>query len=163
MQKPSHEELLELIRRDERDTLARHAHNYRGWLSSMRPSNVVHSAPPFVGYPPRVFVSYRWEDARIKERAKAVAEYLESRGYDVFLDQSDLDEDATIPDIASFVSNIANCSFFLIVSTPGYLESISGRRATWVYDEYKYAVSLASAGMLQMLCIDVVGYTSPPS
>jgi len=114
--------------------------------------------PHIIGNPLRVFVSYKWENVQLKRRAQEVAEYLRAKGYSVFLDQDTLSAHETLEEIVQYVSEIANCDQFLVIATPGYIESLSGcGNIGWVYDEYKYAMSLASIGKIEIVGVEVEG------
>lgn len=114
--------------------------------------------PHITGNPLRVFVSYKWENAQLKRCAKDVAEYLQEKGYRVFLDQDTLSDHETLEEIVQYVSEIANCDQFLVIATPGYIDSVSGSgNLGWVYDEYKYAMSLSSIGKIEIVGVEVEG------
>src|ERR1043166_4261053 len=42
-----------------------------------------HSRPKLNGYPPSVFISYRWENAEAKRWVQQLAAYVRSRGFQV--------------------------------------------------------------------------------
>ena len=117
--------------------------------------------PHIIGNPLRVFVSYKWENIQLKRRAQEVAEYLRAKGYSVFLDQDTLSDHETLEEIVQYISEIANCDQFLVITTPGYIESVSGNgNLGWVYDEYKYAMSLYSIGKIEIVGVEVEGVDS---
>jgi hypothetical protein len=78
---------------------------------------------------PKVFISYRRRPSWVT--ARAVANALEARGADVFLDVDDINE-GRFADVLE--QAIAECDYFLVVLAPNTLES------KWVRREIKRAM-----------------------
>ena len=101
--------------------------------------------PRLRGYPPRVFISYRWGDEKTKKWIGELANYLEARGLCVELDLYNQDKVGEHGlGIMHFVSCIANCKLFLPVITPEYAE---GWLRTYIYEEVHLSNQLERVGL----------------
>ncbi len=116
--------------------------------------------PKIQGYPPGIFISYRWENDEHKKWVLSLANYLKGIGYKVFLDQYDVDlNPESFHEIPNFISSIASCHYFLIVISPGYLDRVLARKGqtSWVFDEYQQALHLVKSGKLKLRAVVVEG------
>ncbi|MFC1555220.1 TIR domain-containing protein [candidate division KSB1 bacterium] len=110
--------------------------------------------PKLCGYPPRIFISYRWESAEHKEWVKKLADYLENRGFYVYLDQNEkYNEEDLDREIPLFISSIAYCRYFLIVITNAYIDNIQARKGhtSWVFDEHQQALHLSEYNRIKFI------------
>jgi len=111
------------------------------------------------GYPPRIFISYRWENEGIKNWVLNLAQAVKQKGYEVLLDQFQEKIKSTL-DVPKYVSNIADCEYALIVITPGYCE-VAGYRSNpveigtdgWVLDEYQWVLRLSKQNRIKSIGI----------
>ncbi len=112
--------------------------------------------PKTQGYPPGIFISYRWENEEHKKWVLDLANYLKSIGYKVFLDQYDVDlNPESFHEIPNFISSIALCNYFLVIISPGYLDRTLARKGktSWVFDEYQQALHLVKAGKIKLRAV----------
>jgi tetratricopeptide (TPR) repeat protein len=107
------------------------------------------------GYPPRIFLSYRWESAELKGWVRDLALRLRGQGFEVLLDQFQEIQGSHLA-IPEYVSSVASCHYALVVITSAYCDVV-GPRATenqggpdgWVWDEHQWILRLAGQGLLQ--------------
>lgn len=96
------------------------------------------SCPKIHGYPPTIFISYRWEDAEMKEWTWQLARHLERRGYRIYLDQDVQRDTGSNPIyIGRYVALIVDCDVIVTVATPQYIAGIM--RRTWLFEERQLA------------------------
>lgn len=105
------------------------------------------------GYPPTVFVSYRWESTEIKEFAARLARHVEARGFAVFLDQdvAALRDNDPI-ELGQYLSVIVDCQVVICIVTPQYLAGLEPR--AWLTEERQLMNLLAGRGamIVHLLC-----------
>ncbi|MEM6662485.1 MAG: TIR domain-containing protein [Pseudomonadota bacterium] len=107
---------------------------------------------PAMTFPPKIFLSYRWQDEARNAWVADLAAELQARGYAVMFDR-DLPQ-TDDPNVPQIVSRVAECRYFLAIVDPGYLARIgSGLRMEdgWVYDEHQTALSFSNAGLVRVL------------
>jgi hypothetical protein len=108
-------------------------------------------SPLWWGYPPGVFIGYKWNGKPMHDLVGALAEHIRGLGYRVFLDVENLDKDADAYfQIPQFITSIQDCSFYVLLLTELSADLISARegKTSWIYDEYQFAVSLVNSGRL---------------
>jgi len=111
-------------------------------------------SPLWWGYPPGVFIGYKWDGAAMRTRVTGLAAHLRQRGYRAFLDVEQLDEAADAYfQIPQFITSLQQCQVYLLLLTRLSAELITaGRhRTSWVHDEFQHAVRLANAGRLVLV------------
>lgn len=111
-------------------------------------------SPLWWGYPPGVFIGYKWDGAAMRARVTGLAAHLRQRGYRAFLDVEQLDEAADAYfQIPAFIASLQQCQVYLLLLTGRSAELItaSQHRTSWVHDEYQHAVRLAHAGRLVLV------------
>ena len=82
-----------------------------------------------------VFISYRRKDGW--DYARILQSELEKRGYDVFLDDDDLENS---PFYGGVFQTIERSAVFLAILTPGFFEN-ARNEDDWILSEVKYAIS----------------------
>jgi hypothetical protein len=86
------------------------------------------------GYPPKVFISYRWESAEIKDWVAQLARHIERRGFQVFLDQDiNVLQDDDPVEIGRYISVLVDCAIIVCIVTPQYLAGLGPR--AWLFEE----------------------------
>jgi hypothetical protein len=86
------------------------------------------------GYPPKVFISYRWESTEIKNWVAELARYIEHRGFHVFLDQDvDALQDNDPIEIGRYISVLVDCAIIVCILTPQYVAGLNSR--AWLTEE----------------------------
>ncbi len=107
--------------------------------------------PFWIGCPPGIFLSYKWNGPASKDYVQQLHDYLVGLGYHVFFDRNELSEDAdTYTDVPAFISNVANCQYYLLVLTEKTADYITARKGktSWIFDEYQQAVALVNQGRM---------------
>ncbi len=107
--------------------------------------------PYWVGCPPGVFLSYKWNGPDSRDYVQEIHDYLSALGYFVFFDRNELPEDAdTYTEVPEFISNVANCQYYLLVLTEKTADYITARtgKTSWIFDEYQQAISLVNKGRM---------------
>jgi len=107
--------------------------------------------PLWYGYPPGVFISYKWAGEPMKELVLALAGHLRDLGYRSFLDVENLSDDAdSYFQIPQFITSLQDCTYYLLLLTELSADFITARKGktTWIYDEYDHAVRLVNEGRL---------------
>jgi len=100
--------------------------------------------PRLRGYPPKVFISYRWEDESVKAWARQLAGYLRQRGFHPYLDQEHQQNiGAGGIGIGKYVARIVNSNIVLVVVTPAYL---AGELREWLTEEGQYSRLMSHLG-----------------
>jgi hypothetical protein len=108
-------------------------------------------SPLWWGYPPGVFIGYKWAGEPMRRVVAAVAAHVRSRGYRVFLDVEQLDAEADAYfRIPGFIASLQQCTFYLLLLTKASADAIGARErhTTWLFDEYQHAARLVNAGRL---------------
>ena len=112
------------------------------------------SSPLWNGYPPGVFISYKWADEALTQFVGDLAEHLRRLGYRAFLDRENVDADAdTQFSVPAFVASLQDCSYYLLLLTEWCADLMSGRRGktSWIFDEYQQAIRLVNDGRLVVI------------
>ncbi len=106
------------------------------------------------GYPPGVFISYKWAGDEMHKYAKELAEYIRGLGYRAYLDIENLDAEADAYfQIPEFITSMQYCTFYLLLLTEQAADFIFARKGktTWIHEEYQHAVRMTNAGRLIMV------------
>ena len=122
--------------------------------------------PRLHGYPPKIFISYRWADDEQKTWVKKLGLHLKNQGFEILLDQLEVpgptSEDVrehglSVPE---FVGKIADCKYIFIVITPRYCDVVNPKTESgeknpngWVFDEYQMALRLRKECLAQIIGI----------
>ncbi len=97
------------------------------------------------GYPPKVFISYCWESAEIKDWVAQLARHIERRGFHVFLDQDiDVLQDNDPVEIGRYISVLVDCAIIVCIVTPQYVAGLDPR--AWLFEERQLMNLLARRG-----------------
>lgn len=107
--------------------------------------------PLWWGYPPGVFISYKWEGGPMRDLVAALANHIRQLGYRAFLDVENLDEDADAYfQIPQFITSLQDCTFYVLLLTRLSADLMTGRKGktSWIHEEYQHAVRLANSGRL---------------
>lgn len=110
--------------------------------------------PLWYGYPPGVFISYKWAGEPTRELVLAFAGHLRDLGYRAFLDVENLDEDADAYfQIPQFITALQDCTYYLLLLTELSADLMTGRagKTTWIHDEYQHALRLVNQGRLVLV------------
>jgi len=123
-------------------------------------------SPLWHGYPPGVFISYKWDGARMRDLVSGLAGHIRESGYRVFLDVENLGEDADAYfQIPQFIASLQDCTFYVLLLTRSSAEFITARtgKTSWIHDEYQHAVRLANSGRLILVpvLLEANGLMSP--
>ena len=108
-------------------------------------------SPLWWGYPPGVFIGYKWNGKPMHDFVVGLAEHVRGLGYRAFLDVENLDEDADAYfRIPEFITSLQNSMFYLLLLTELSADMLTARtgKTTWVFDEYRHAVRLVNSGRL---------------
>jgi hypothetical protein len=98
------------------------------------------------GYPPKVFISYRWESDELRSWVARLGRHIEQRGFPVFLDQDvEVLRENDPVEIGRFVSVIVDCQIIVCVFTPQYAAGLSPR--LWLFEERQLMNLLARRGV----------------
>jgi TIR domain len=111
-------------------------------------------SPLWYGYPPGVFISYKWAGEPMKELVLALARYLRNLGYRAFLDVENLDDDADAYfQIPQFITSLQDCTYYLLLLTGISADLMTGRtgKTSWIHDEYQHALRLVNQGRLVLI------------
>lgn len=110
--------------------------------------------PLWWGYPPGVFIGYKWDGAPMTERVRGLADHLRARGYRAYLDVENLDADAdayfAIPE---YIARIEECQLYVLLLTARAADLIDarGQKTSWLHDEVRHAFGLVNAGRLNLV------------
>jgi hypothetical protein len=107
--------------------------------------------PLWWGYPPGVFISYKWEGGPMRDLVAGLANHVRQLGYRAFLDVENLDENADAYfQIPQFIVSLQDCIFYVLLLTRLSADLLTGRKGktSWIHDEYQHAVRLTSRGRL---------------
>jgi hypothetical protein len=116
-------------------------------LASIRKND----SPLWWGYPPGVFIGYKWQDQPMQDLVGRVAEHARALGYRAFLDVENLDANADAYfQIPKFIASLQDCTFYVLLLTRQSADMIGARKGktTWIFDEYQHAVRLVNSGRL---------------
>lgn len=108
-------------------------------------------SPLWWGYPPGVFVGYKWAGKPMHDLVVGLAEHVRGLGYRAFLDVENLDEDADAYfRIPEFITSVQDCQFYVLLLTELSADMLTARKGktTWIFDEYQHAVRLVNSGRL---------------
>jgi len=108
-------------------------------------------SPLWWGYPPGVFIGYKWEGKALHDLVVDLAEHVRSVGYRAFLDVENLDESADAYfQIPQFITSLQDCTFYVLLLTELSADMIAARkgRTTWIFEEYQHAARLTNSGRL---------------
>jgi hypothetical protein len=111
-------------------------------------------APLWYGYPPGVFISYKWAGEPIRELVLALAAHLRDLGCRAFLDVENLDEGADAYfQIPQFITSLQDCTYYVLLLTDLSADLMTGRKGktTWIHDEYQHALRLVNQGRLVLI------------
>ncbi len=111
-------------------------------------------SPYWVGCPPGVFLSYKWNGPESKAYVARIHSYLSELGYRVYYDQNELDENAdTYTAVPQYISSIGDCQFYVLILTEKTADYITARnnKTSWIFDEYQQAVKLVNLGRLWLV------------
>jgi len=107
--------------------------------------------PLWWGYPPGVFIGYKWGGKPMYDLVVGLAEHVRGLGYRAFLDVENLDEDADAYfRIPEFIVSLQDCQFYVLLLTEQSADMLTARKGktTWIHDEYQHAVRLVNSGRL---------------
>jgi hypothetical protein len=107
--------------------------------------------PLWWGYPPGVFIGYKWDGKPMHDLVVGLAEHIRGLGYSAFLDVENLDASADAYfRIPEFITSLQNCQFYVLLLTELSADMITARKGktTWIFDEYQHAVRLVNSGRL---------------
>ncbi len=110
--------------------------------------------PYWIGCPPAIFLSYKWNGPASKEYVEKIHDYLVKQGYAVHFDKVSLDEDAdTFVEVPAFISYVGESQYYVLVLTEKTADFITARnkKTSWLFDEYQQALMLANSGRLQLV------------
>jgi len=110
--------------------------------------------PFWIGCPPGVFLSYKWNGPASKEYVQQIHDYLIILGYHVYFDKNELDEDADgYTAVPEYIANVANCQYYMLILTEKTADYITARngKTSWIFDEYQQAVSLVNKGRMLLV------------
>jgi tetratricopeptide (TPR) repeat protein len=99
------------------------------------------------GYPPSIFISYKWQDDEHKQWVKRACDAFRDTGYDVLLDQYDCFVKDHL-DVPAYVGRMAECHYIVMVVTSDYLE-----KGTYVFDEINIAAHLSVQGLSRNIAL----------
>lgn len=105
--------------------------------------------PHWIGCPPSVFLSYKWNGDGSRDYVAKIHDYLVSKGYKVFFDRNELHEDADgFTEVPAYIAHVADCQYYVLILTEKTADYITARhhKTSWIFDEYQQAVSLANLG-----------------
>ena len=108
-------------------------------------------SPLWWGYPPGVFIGYKWNGKPMHDLVVGLAEHVRGLGYRAFLDVENLDEDADAYfRIPKFITSLQDCTFYVLLLTELSADMITARKGktTWIFDEYQHAIGLVNSGRL---------------
>jgi tetratricopeptide (TPR) repeat protein len=94
-----------------------------------------------VCYPPRIFLSYKWESTEHRAYVASLADALIDAGWEVVIDRDFKPE--RYASVEEFVAQLTTCGIFLAVATPAYVMNAiypPGDNPSWVFDECQSAM-----------------------
>ena len=105
--------------------------------------------PHWIGCPPSVFLSYKWNGPESRDYVALVHDYLVSKGYKVYFDRNELNEEADgYTEVPAYIAHVADCQYYALILTERTADYITGRKGktSWIFDEYQQAVKLVNLG-----------------
>lgn len=111
-------------------------------------------SPLWLGYPPGVFISYKWDGPHMRDLATGFADHIRQIGYQAYLDVENLDEDAdNYFQVPQYITSLQDCSFYVLLLTEQAADLITARKGktSWIYDEYQHAVNITNSGRLTIV------------
>jgi hypothetical protein len=111
-------------------------------------------SPLWYGYPPGVFISYKWEGELMKELVLSLAGHLRHLGFWAFLDVEHLRDNADAYfQIPQFITSLQDCTYYVLMLTESSADFITARnhKTSWIFDEYQHAVRLVNEGRLVLI------------
>lgn len=108
-------------------------------------------SPLWWGYPPGVFIGYKWSGKPMYDLVVGLAKHIRGLGYRAFLDVENLDEEADAYfRIPEFITSLQDCQFYTLLLTELSADMLTARKGktTWIFDEYQHAVRLVNSGRL---------------
>lgn len=108
-------------------------------------------SPLWWGYPPGVFIGYKWSGKPMYDLVVGLAKHIRGLGYRAFLDVENLDEEADAYfRIPEFITSLQDCQFYTLLLTELSADMLTARKGktTWIFDEYQHAVRLVNSGQL---------------
>lgn len=120
--------------------------------------------PHWIGCPPSVFLSYKWNGFQSRNYVALIHDYLVNKGYKVYFDRNELSEDADgYTEVPEYIAHVADCQYYVIILTEKTADYITGRndKTSWIFDEYQQAVTLVNLGrqILVPLLVEEKGVT----
>lgn len=94
------------------------------------------------GYPPGVFISYKWDGAPMHDLMVDLAKHVRKLGYRAFLDVGRLEENADAYfQIPGFITSLQDRTFYVLPLTELSADMITARKGktTWIFEEYQHA------------------------
>ncbi len=110
--------------------------------------------PLWWGYPPGVFIGYKWNGEALHRTVTGLADYIRGLGYRAFLDVENLDENADAYfQIPGYITSLQDCAFYILLLTELSADMIDARRhkTTWIDDEYQHALRLVNTGRVMVV------------
>src|SRR5574337_236325 len=108
-------------------------------------------SPLWWGYPPGVFIGYKWDGEAMSRRVHELAAHVRAQGYRVWLDRENLDADADAYfEIPQFIARLQECNVYVLLLTSLAADLIDARKhkTSWIHDEVQHAIRLTNAGRL---------------
>ena len=120
--------------------------------------------PHWIGCPPAVFLSYKWNGPESRDYVGRIHDYLVDKGYKVYFDRNELSEDADgFTEVPAYIAHVADCQYYVLILTEKTADYITARtgKTSWIFDEYQQAVKLVNLGRhnLVPLLIEEKGMT----
>src|SRR6185503_17155902 len=85
-------------------------------------------SPLYLGYPPGIFISYKWEGEPMKKYVAALATHLRNRGYRAYLDVDELTADAdNYTAVPQFIVSLQDCVYYVLLLTKNAADFIDAR------------------------------------
>lgn len=112
--------------------------------------------PHWIGCPPSVFLSYKWNGSQSRDYVALVHDYLVNKGYQVYFDKNELSEDADgYTQVPNYIAHVADCQYYVLILTEKTADYVTARKGktSWIFDEYQQAVSLVNLGRLFLVPI----------
>lgn len=110
--------------------------------------------PLWWGYPPAVFIGYKWDGGEMARRVEALADYVRSRGYRACLDREHLAADAgAYGDIPGYIARLLECQFYVLLLTARGADLVDarGNKTSWLHEELQLAIRRANTGRLALV------------
>lgn len=111
-------------------------------------------SPLWWGYPPGVFIGYKWSGVEMRDLVLSLSAHVRELGYRAFLDVEELSDDADAYfQIPEFIVSLQHCAFYVMLLTEASADMVNARtnKTTWVFDEFQHAVRLTNSGRLSIV------------